>query len=90
MIAIDTNVLIRLLVKDSAAEEQSQLARNLLNKHGEVWVCRIVLIETVWVLQSAYKFTKEQIILVVEKLIQHPNITRCSTFNLVESMAYLL
>jgi predicted nucleic-acid-binding protein len=74
MIAIDTNVLVRLLVKDSEAEEQSQLARQLLNKHDEVWVCRIVLIETVWVLQSTYKFTKEQIILVLEKLMQHPNI----------------
>ena len=74
MIAIDTNVLVRLLVKDSEAEEQSQLARQLLNKHGEVWVCRIVLIETVWVLQSTYKFTKEQIILVLEKLMQHSNI----------------
>ncbi len=74
MIAIDTNVLVRLLVKDSEAEEQSQLARQLLNKHGEVWVCRIELIETVWVLQSTYKFTKEQIILVLEKLMQHSNI----------------
>jgi predicted nucleic-acid-binding protein len=33
-----------------------------------------VLIETVWVLQSTYKFTKEKIILVLEKLMQHPNI----------------
>jgi predicted nucleic-acid-binding protein len=33
-----------------------------------------VLVETVWVLQSAYQFNKEQILLVLEKLIQHPNL----------------
>jgi predicted nucleic-acid-binding protein len=32
------------------------------------------LIETVWVLESAYEFTKEQIILALEALMQHPNI----------------
>ncbi|MBF0378889.1 MAG: type II toxin-antitoxin system VapC family toxin [Desulfamplus sp.] len=72
MIAIDTNVLVRFLVSDPNAKEQSQLARALLNSQNEVWVCQIVLIETVWVLQSSYKFTKEQIVSVLEKLIQHP------------------
>jgi predicted nucleic-acid-binding protein len=59
MIAIDTNVLVRVLVNDPNAKEQCQLARDLITSHGKVWVCRIVLIETVWVLQSTYSFTKE-------------------------------
>ncbi|MDD1617783.1 MAG: PIN domain-containing protein, partial [Methylococcaceae bacterium] len=62
MIAIDTNVLVRALVDDSDAIEQCQQARDLILQHGDVWVCRIVLIETVWVLERAYDFTKEQII----------------------------
>jgi predicted nucleic-acid-binding protein len=74
MIAIDTNVLVRILVDDSDAEEQCQQARDLIANHGNAWVCRIVLIETVWVLESAYEFTKEQIILALEALMQHPNI----------------
>lgn len=74
MIAIDTNVLIRILVNDPTSEKQCQLARSLITAHDDVWICRIVLIETVWVLQSVYHFTKDQIISTVEKLIQHPHI----------------
>jgi predicted nucleic-acid-binding protein len=74
MIAIDTNVLLRLVVDDPNEKQQSQLVRDLLNQHGQVWVSIIVLIETVWVLQSRYKLTKEQIIVVIEKIIQHPRI----------------
>lgn len=74
MIAIDTNVLIRILVNDPTSEKQCQLARSLIIAHDDVWICRIVLIETVWVLQSIYRFTKNQIISTVEKLIQHPHI----------------
>jgi len=32
------------------------------------------LIETVWGIESVYQFKKEQIILVVEKLIRHPHV----------------
>jgi len=74
MIAIDTNVLVRVLVNDPQAEEQCQLARDLLVTKKDVWVCRIVLVETVWVLQSSYKFSKDQVVAVLEKLIEHPNI----------------
>jgi predicted nucleic-acid-binding protein len=74
MIAIDTNVLVRVLVNDPKAEEQCRLARELMTVNGNAWVCRIVLVETVWVLQSAYQFTKAQILMVLEKLIQHPNL----------------
>ncbi|MEI6545242.1 MAG: type II toxin-antitoxin system VapC family toxin [Methylococcales bacterium] len=74
MIAIDTNVLVRVLVNDPQAEDQCQLARDLLMTNKAVWVCRVVLVETVWVLQSAYKFSKNQIVGVLEKLMEHPGI----------------
>ncbi len=74
MIAIDTNVLVRVLVNDPTAEEQCRLARELITSYGEVWVCQIVLVETIWVLESVYHFPKEQIILVLEKLSQHPHL----------------
>ena len=43
-------------------------------EHKEFWVSSIVLIETIWVLQSRYKLVKEDIIRVIEKLISHPRI----------------
>jgi len=71
MIAIDTNVLVRVLVNDPDAEVQCQLARDLIAIHGNIWICRVVLIETVWVLESAYKFSKAQIIMGLEALINN-------------------
>ncbi len=47
MIAIDTNVLVRVLVNDPQATDQCQLARELLKTNKAVWVCCIVLVETV-------------------------------------------
>ncbi|MEY3807820.1 MAG: hypothetical protein RI893_796 [Pseudomonadota bacterium] len=41
MIAIDTNILVRVLVNDPKAEEQCRLARELMAAHGDVWVCKI-------------------------------------------------
>jgi predicted nucleic-acid-binding protein len=74
MIAIDTNVLVRVLVDDPGAEEQCRLARELIAKHDTLWVNQIVLIEAVWVLQTSYRFDKTQIALVLEKLSHHPHI----------------
>jgi len=47
MIAIYTNVLVRVLVNDPKAEEQCQFARDLIITNKDIWVCRIVLVETV-------------------------------------------
>jgi predicted nucleic-acid-binding protein len=74
MIAIDTNVLIRILINEPEAEQQCRLARELIAKHDSIWVCQVVLIETLWVLQATYQFKKEQILLALEKLRNHPDI----------------
>lgn len=74
MIAIDTNVLVRVLADDSSAPEQSKLARNLLADAGGVWVSQVVLVETVWVLESAYRFEKPAILSALETLVRHPGI----------------
>ena len=74
MIAIDTNVLVRILVNEPKAEQQCRLARELIAGHDAIWVCQVVLVETLWVLQATYQFKKEQILLVLEKLRSHPDI----------------
>jgi predicted nucleic-acid-binding protein len=58
MIAVDTIVLIRIVVDDSAAVLQMQAARALLAKSDVLYVPQIVQVETVWVLESAYGFDK--------------------------------
>lgn len=69
MIAIDTNVLVRYLVCDDV--EQAHLARSLLEKvswNRPGFVSREVAIELVWVLERAYRFSRDQIANVLEEL----------------------
>jgi predicted nucleic-acid-binding protein len=51
MIAVDTNVLVRVLTNDDPA--QAKRAMQIL-RSSEVWVSRTVLLETEWVLRHAY------------------------------------
>jgi predicted nucleic-acid-binding protein len=50
VIAVDTNVLVRLPVDDSQAPAQVSAARKLLKDKGPAFVSQIVQVETVWVL----------------------------------------
>ena len=58
MIAVDTNVLIRILVDDSDAALQMQSARALLATSDFLYVPQIVQVEIVWVLESAYNLVR--------------------------------
>ena len=72
MIAIDTNVLVRILVDDPGAPDQCQQARELLLAHGLAWIAQIVLVETVWVLESAYGFDRTEILNAIERICENP------------------
>ena len=70
MIALDTNVLVRYLVADDA--EQAEAAQALLaglTTERPGFVCREVAVELVWVLELAYRFSREQIAAVLEELV---------------------
>ena len=66
MIAIDTNVLVRFLVLDD--EDQAARARELITRH-DVWVSRTVLLETCWVLRSAYGHSNAVVAGYIEKVL---------------------
>ena len=68
MIAVDTNVLVRLLIDDPSAPEQIDLAKSLLKKARQVFVPQIVQVEVVWVLESAYGYDKATVITVLKHL----------------------
>lgn len=57
MRAVDTNVLVRLLVRDDAAQFGKALA--FIATGG--WVSSVALVETVWVLESVYAKSKNEI-----------------------------
>lgn len=64
MIGLDTNVLVRFLVRDD--EEQFERAYTLIRGEAErdagVFVSLLVLLETEWVLRSRYDLSKDEII----------------------------
>lgn len=70
MIGLDTNVLVRYLAQDDP--KQTPLATDLIesltaDKPG--FVSHVVLVETVWVLESCYSTDADQIAQVVETLL---------------------
>lgn len=71
MRAIDTNVLVRYLVGDDA--RQAQAARRLV-EHEPVWLGLTVLLEAIWVLESAYAFPPAAIAEGVELFLGLPNV----------------
>jgi len=67
MLAVDTNVLVRLLARDHA--EQVGAAEAFIGKGA--WVSHLVLAETMWVLDSVYDLSRAQIATAVEMLLNH-------------------
>ena len=72
MKALDTNVLVRYLVQDDAA--QGRKAANYIEAAAsageQILINNIVLCETVWVLDSAYGYAKSEIEEVLGKVLQ--------------------
>lgn len=64
MLGVDTNVLVRFLVRDD--EAQFEKARKLIKREVAagrcVFVSQLVLLETEWVLRSRYSLPKNMII----------------------------
>lgn len=70
MIALDTNVLVRYLVRDN--EVQAEAAKALLSSlapDNRAFICREVIVELVWVLERAYGFSRNQIATTLMELV---------------------
>ena len=73
MFAIDTNVLLRYLLRDDI--KQANKAKKLIEGFDKVLVVDAVLVETIWVLKGKrYKLTKQQIIDTILVLFTEENI----------------
>jgi len=71
MIAVDTNVVIRLLVHDD--EQQGAQARSLFDS-DDVWIGSTVLLEAAWVLESVYGLPGAEIAESLSRLLGLPNV----------------
>ncbi len=72
MIGIDTNILVRYITQDD--ERQGKLARTFLETQLTTetpgFISNIVLSELVWVFETAYRYARETIAQVLERLFE--------------------
>lgn len=70
MIALDTNVLVRFLVRDDEVQraEARELVERAIEAQARLYVPSVVLCETVWVLSSSYRFGRDQISAVLDRV----------------------
>lgn len=71
MISLDTNILVRIFVDDAQHPEQCKKVRQTVNEYQTVYVSQVVQVETVWVLSRAYGFSRKEIALVLEGLLNN-------------------
>src|SRR5262245_42746536 len=71
MHAVDTNLLVRLVVRDDA--DQVNAAEAFVAKGA--WVSHLVLAETLWVLDAVYNRSPVQLANAVDRLLNHKQLT---------------
>ncbi len=71
MIGLDTNILVRLLVRDDP--DQTEQARRFIDNRctpeSPGFINSVVLAEVVWVLDRVYRFPRRQIAAAIESLL---------------------
>lgn len=71
MLAVDTNVVVRLLVNDDA--RQGAAVRRLFESN-EIWIGVTVLLEAAWVLESVYELSADETVKALRGLLGLPNV----------------
>jgi predicted nucleic-acid-binding protein len=71
MLAVDTNILVRLVARDNA--DQVRAAEAFVSTGA--WVSHLVLAEALWVLDSIFDLSREQLAVSVEMLLNHKDLT---------------
>ena len=66
MIALDTNVIVRIVTADDP--DQLQAARAVFEA-DDLWICKTVFLETEWVLRFSYELSRSSIRTVFRKLL---------------------
>ena len=72
MLAVDTSVLVRLLVDDPQEADEVSVARRAVQGAERVLIPDVVLVESIWVLRGKkYRFTKPQILECFASLLEN-------------------
>jgi predicted nucleic-acid-binding protein len=83
MIVLDTNYILRFLIKDN--EEMYYEARNVI-KNNDCFIDNEVLAEVIFVLLKVYKTSKNNIRISLEKFLSLPNIILNSKVTILKAL----
>lgn len=74
MKGIDTNILVRFLVADDEfqAEKVYDIFKEAESNKNELFVPILVILELIWVLESAYEISREEIVDSISELLLMP------------------
>ena len=70
MLAIDTNVFVRLIAKDDATQLRHAMERTMKG----AWVSHLVLAESVWVLTTHYALSRSEVAAALDTLLEHSGV----------------
>lgn len=87
MLAIDTNLIVRYLTGDDP--EQAAAARAIIDGQA-VFVATTVLLETEWVLRSAYNFSSPTCAAAISRFAGLPTVTLEHPPRIATALAYVL
>ena len=71
MIAVDTNIIVRFLTRDDAAQYQKAF---VIFNTKDIFISTTVILETEWVLRFAYKFSVQNICRALTNLLGLNNV----------------
>lgn len=72
MIALDTNVLVRLVIRDDDAQSDAaeRVVRQAARSDETLYVADAVLCEFTWTLQAVYKVAREDVAAALQQLLE--------------------
>jgi len=72
MIGLDTNILVRHLTQDDPVQspKATEIIERQLTRNNPGFVSVVAMVETVWVLDSVYRFADREIAEAVERTLQ--------------------
>ena len=85
MIAIDTNILVRLVTRDDDVQAKRAAA---LFEREEIFVSKTVLLETEWVLRFSYELTRPVILNALKNAVGLPQVTVEDSPAVAEALAF--
>jgi predicted nucleic-acid-binding protein len=85
MIAVDTNLLVRILTNDDPIQARRALK---IIKGDNIFIPKTVLLETEWVLRHAYGIKRSNIITGFQRLLGLPNVNVEDTDTIYQAISW--